>query len=84
MSLIDLPFIALSFRKLRSEYRAEEKNKAMMAALWQEEWFRDYRHALNMYRRGEGPRPVYPSKAVDDVERKVDEEFKSRDPRYRR
>lgn len=74
----------LSWKLLRGESRAEEKDREMMWRLWKEDWFVQYRERLDMYRRGRGPIPVYPDGAVEEVELEVDEWLAEQYPGYER
>jgi len=76
--------LALPVRQLRSTQHAEEKNREMMKRLVVCEWFVSYRVALDRYREGMGPRPVYPDRRVDEIERAVDEWMRERYPEYNR
>ena len=80
-------FMALPIRQLkllRSEQHAEEKNREMMKELWEQDWFVRYRLELEKYRAGKGPRPVFPDKKVEEVEKEVDKRMEARHPGYRR
>ena len=81
---MSLPLLALDVQLLRSEDYAEEKNDRMMEQLWQEGWFVQYRRALDRYREGKGPQPVYPTDCVEEVELWVDEQMRLKYPGYRR
>ncbi len=72
-------------RPLRGTEHAELKNELMMSLLTRMDWYMEYRRLLDDYRTNGGPRPVYPSKAVDRVETLVDALIvDALDPAYKR
>ena len=87
--LADAPTLVMldprRLRPLRGTEHAELKNDVMMALLTRMEWYMDYRRVLDEYRTTAGPRPVYPSKAVERVEALVDTLIADAlDPEYQR
>ena len=72
-------------RPLRGAEHAELKNDLMMALLTRMDWFREYTRVLDEYRTNGGPRPAYPTEAVEKVEKIVDTLVKdTMDPEYNR
>lgn len=74
-------FMALPRRQLaqlKAEKRAEEKHQEMTRQLWDQEWFVQYRVELEKYRAGRGPRPVFPNKRAEELEKEVDRLMEAR------
>ena len=76
--------LALPTRQLRGTQHAEVKNREMIRRLLACVWFVEYRASLDRYRNGQGARPVYPDRRVEEVEREVDEWMRERYPGYTR
>lgn len=88
-SVADAPtLVRLNLRRLkplRGTEHAELKNDLMMALLTRMDWYRAYRRVLDEYRENNGPRPEYPTDAVERVETLVDSLIReAMDPGYQR